>query len=602
MPDIRTRNIAGRGIQDRVRLGPKYSVDDTRVSTHNFRKRTLPEGRSARQFQRRPPVNHSFDYIIVGAGTAGCVLANRLSEDGRYSVLLMEHGGDDRNWILQMPAGLRSAFKPTSKYNYWFKTTPQRHLNNRRIDQPRGKALGGSSSINGMTFLRGNPRDYDDWADIEGCSGWTFADCLPYFRKVERRDGPANEYRSNSGMVGVKSQKDLNPLNAAFLEAGQQAGHAFTEDVNGYRQEGVSRFDMSVEGGYRSTAARAYLHSQPKRRNLTVRTGVRVLRVLVEKSRAVGVLFARGKATQKVSARREVILSAGAFGTPHILMLSGIGPEAHLKDRDVPVVCDAPMVGENLHDHLEAHVQVETDKPVSLNRYLKPHLMLWAGIQWFGWKGGVAAVNQCHVGAFLRSTPETSHPDIQFHFFPILFGPNWIPDPAKNGYRLGAGPMRPESRGTVRLASSNPDDSPLIDPNYLATENDWFVMREGLKRGRELLAQPAFKEFHRREDLPGRPMRTDADWDEFIREDASSAYHPCGTARMGRDGDPRAVVDLELNFRGVESLRVVDASVIPAIPSANINACTFMIAEKAADMILGRKPLPPEPAPYHRAV
>ncbi len=402
--------------------------------------------------------------------------------------------------------------------------------------------------------------------------------------------------------MGVKVQRELNPLNAAFLEAGLQAGHGTTQDVNGYRQEGVSRFEMSVENGYRSTSARAYLHTQSARANLDVLTKTKVLKVLVENTRAVGVEVGAQHGTQQIRAGREVILCAGTFGTPQVLMLSGIGPEAHLKAHGLPIVCNAPMVGENLHDHLEAHVQVETDKPVSLNRYLKPHLMLWAGMQWFGWKGGVAAVNQCHVGAFLRSSPAITHPDIQFHFFPVFFGENWIPNPAKNGYRLGAGPMRPESRGTVRLASNNPDDALLIDPNYLATDHDRFVMREGLKLGRDLLAQPAFDEFHRREDLPGSSVQTDAELDEFIRSDASSAYHPCGTARMGADGDERAVVDLELKFRGIEHLRIVDASVIPAIPSANINACVFMIAEKAADLILGREPLSPETVTYHRAV
>lgn len=540
-----------------------------------------------------------YDYVIVGAGTAGAVLAHRLSADGRYSVLLLENGGDDRTWILQMPAGLRSAFKPTSRFNYWYKTVPQPHLDGRCIDQPRGKALGGSSSINGMTFLRGNPRDYDDWAKRDGCSGWAYADCLPYFKRSERRHGRADAYRSDAGMVDITVQEALSPLNAAFLEAGQQAGFPVTHDVNGYRQEGFSRFEMSVAGGIRSSSARAYLHLPPRPEGLSVITGAKVLKVLTKEGRAFGVSVARKGRLSEIRARREVVLCAGVFGTPQLLMLSGIGPEAHLKAHGIPTVLHSPAVGANLHDHLEAHIQVETRRPVSLNRWLKPHRMVWAGIQWFGWKGGVAAVNQCHVGAFLRTAREVGAPNIQFHFFPVFFGENWIPDPAKNGYRLGAGPMRPESRGTVRLASADPADAPLIDPNYLATDRDRQEIREGLKLGRDVLAQPAFAAFHEREDLPGPSVISDADLDAFIRRDASSAYHPCGTARMGPPGEARAVVDLDLRVNGMDGLRIVDASVIPAIPSANINACVFMIAEKAADLILGRPPLPREDAPYY---
>ena len=545
-------------------------------------------------------VNGDFDYIVVGAGTAGCTVADRLSEDGRHRVLLIEAGGDDRHWMLQMPAGLRSVFRPSSRFNWWFETTPQPQLDGRRIAQPRGRVLGGSSSINGMTWLRGHPLDYDHWAGALGCRGWSFAECLPYFRRAESFDGPAGGWRGSDGPVGVRRQERLGPLDTAFLEACRQAGHVLVDDVNGRRQEGAGRFDMSVENGVRSSAARAHLHLRGPRRNLAIRLHTRVERLLIEGGRVTGVRQAtRGMDAIDVRAAREVVLCAGVFATPQLLMRSGIGPGEHLRELGIQVMLDRPGVGANLHDHLEAHIQVETDRPVSLNRELRFHRMLWAGIQWFGFRRGVAAANQCHVGAFLRSDDGVPHPDLQIHFFPLFFGDDWIPDARTHGYRLGVGPMRPTSRGTVRLDPVDPAGMPLIDPNYRATEADRALTRAGIRLGRSILGQPAFRHYHRREAIPGEAVVSDADIDAFIRRDAASAYHPCGTCRMGADTD--AVVDPELRLRGLDGLRVVDASAIPRIPSANINCPVFMIAEKAADLIRGRPPLEPEERVYHRA-
>lgn len=537
-----------------------------------------------------------FDYVIAGAGSAGCVLARRLSDAG-HKVLLLETGPSDKSWIIRMPAGLRSAFKPTSKYNWWYYTEEQKHLNNRKIQQPRGRVLGGSSSINGMTWLRGHPLDYDRWQS-EGAEGWSWADCAPYFKKIES-SVISSRHRGQDGPIRAQRQEDLSPLNAAFLEAGQQAGFPLTEDVNGYKQEGVSRFEMSVRDGIRNSSAYGYIHSQSNNPNLTIWLNCEVQQVNLDGNKARGFKVKYKGQMVNVRAEREAILACGVFGSAQLLMLSGIGPAAHLREHDITCKVNLPGVGENLQDHLECHIQIETKEPVSLNRELQPHRMLWAGIQWFGFKKGVASVNQCHVGAFLNSSPETVHPDIQFHFFPVFFDKNWIPVSTTYGYRIGVGPMRPTSRGNVRLRSRNVSDPLRIDPNYMATEEDWRVMREAMRLGIEFSKQPAFSKYNYREDTPGTHIRGGKAMDEFIRDDAASAYHPCGTCKMGRNDDPMAVVDSELRVRGVENLRVIDASVFPSVPSANINAATIMLAEKASDLLLGNPALKPEALPYH---
>ncbi|MDB0065082.1 choline dehydrogenase [Oceanospirillaceae bacterium] len=532
-----------------------------------------------------------YDYIIAGAGSAGCVLARRLSDAG-HQVLLLEVGGSDKSWIIQMPAGLRSAFKPTSKYNWWFYTQPQKHLNNRKIQQPRGRVLGGSSSINGMTWLRGHPLDYDRWQQ-EGAQGWSWENCLPYFKKIENST-LASDYRGLDGPIGVQRQEQLSPLNAAFLEAGQQAGWPLTEDVNGYQQEGVSRFEMSVKKGIRNSAAFGYLHKRIKTDNLTIWIDCQILKINIQNSTASGCQVSYKGKILDVFADKETLLCAGVFGSPQLLMLSGVGAAEQLAEHAIECKVDLPGVGENLQDHLECHIQIETKQPVSLNRELQPHRMLWAGMQWFGFKKGVAAINQCHVGAFLNSATHTSHPDIQFHFFPVFFDKDWIPVSTTYGYRIGVGPMRPTSRGSVRLASNKVTDPLLIDPNYMSTQEDFRVMREAIRLGLEAAEQPAFKPFHYREDTPGMQICSTKEIDDFIRDDAASAYHPCGTCKMGADTDDMAVLDSELRVRGVQKLRVIDASSMPSLPSANINAATIMLAEKASDILLDKVPLQPE--------
>jgi len=541
----------------------------------------------------------TFDYVIVGAGSAGCVLADRLTESGEHSVLLLEYGGSDRSLLIQMPAALSYPMN-MPRYNWFFHTEPEPNLGGRSLHTPRGKVLGGSSSINGLVYVRGNPCDFERWAQ-EGAGGWAYRDVLPYFKRAERRDGGGDAYRGGEGKLQTRYGALDNPLNQVWLEAGRQAGYPLTQDMNGFQQEGFGRMDMTVGGGRRSSAANAYLRPAMRRRNLSVRTHSLATRIVFEGRRAVGVAYRRGSAQHLVRARREVILSAGPIQSPKLLKLSGVGPAQELREHGIEVIHDLPGVGENLQDHLEFYFQMACTQPVTLYAYTGLIAKALIGMRWLLTKKGIGASNQFETGGFIRSRAGIRYPDIQYHFLPMAVSYDGSSLAQEHGFQAHVGPMRSQSRGWVRLASADPAEKPKVFFNYLSRPQDWQEMRACVRLTREVFAQPAFAPYRGREIQPGVAVQTDEQIDDFVRRHVESAYHPSCSCRMGGAQDPLAVVDPTARVIGLEGLRVVDSSIMPSITTGNLNAPTIMIAEKCADHIRGRAPLAPEDAPFYVA-